>query len=310
MSTIFQQIAAALNWNVRVNENFVSVSPAGLYGVNPATTTGLTLGYLGGNFNGVAVANGTVALTASTTNYVVAHRTTGAVTAATSTTNWNNVATYLKLHQVVTGSSTITSIDDRRQSFGDQGGFLANPMTTAEDLIKGGASGVPTRIGVGSNGQVLTISGGSVGWGSVAGTGDVVGPASATDSRIATYDGATGKLLKDGGKTIAELRAPSIQSVTSSATVTPTFTDDIVKVTAQAAALTLANPTGTAIDGLGIVIRIKDNGTARAITYGSQYRAIGVFLPTTTVISKTLYLACIWNSDDTKFDVVAVGQEA
>lgn len=105
-------------------------------------------------------------------------------------------------------------------------------------------------------------------------------------------------------------RSPSIQSVSSSATVTPTFSDDMVKITAQAAGLTLANPTGTAIDGLGMVIRIKDNGTARSISYGTQYRAIGVSLPTTTVISKTVYLAMIFNNDDTKWDVIAVGQEA
>lgn len=142
------------------------------------------------------------------------------------------------------------------------------------------------------------------------GSGDVVGPASSVDSHIALFDGTTGKLLKDGGKTIADLRTPAIQSVTSATTVTPSFGDDLVKITAQATALTLANPSGTPIPGLGLVIRIKDNGTARAITYGTQYRAIGVTLPTTTVISKTLYLAMIWNSDDTTFDVVAVGQQA
>lgn len=105
-------------------------------------------------------------------------------------------------------------------------------------------------------------------------------------------------------------RTPNIQAVASSATVTPTFDNDLVKVTAQAAALALANPTGTAIPGLGMVIRIKDNGTARAITYGTQYRAIGVILPTTTVIGKTTYLAMIFNSDDTTWDVIAVGTEA
>jgi hypothetical protein len=104
--------------------------------------------------------------------------------------------------------------------------------------------------------------------------------------------------------------APSVQSVVSAATVTPTFADDLVKITAQAAGLTLANPSGTAIPGWGIVIRIKDNGTARSITYGSQYRAVGLTLPTTTVLSKTLYLGCIWNADDTKLDVVSVAQEA
>jgi hypothetical protein len=38
-----------------------------------------------------------------------------------------------------------------------------------------------------------------------AGGGDVVGPASATDSAVALYDGITGKLLKDGS-TIAQIK--------------------------------------------------------------------------------------------------------
>jgi hypothetical protein len=97
---------------------------------------------------------------------------------------------------------------------------------------------------------------------------------------------------------------PSIQPVT------PTFSDDQVNITAQAVGLTLANPTGTAVPAWGLVIRIKDNGTARSIAYGTQYRAIEVTLPTTTVVSKTLYLGLIYNSTDTKWDVVAVAQEA
>jgi hypothetical protein len=106
------------------------------------------------------------------------------------------------------------------------------------------------------------------------------------------------------------LRTPNKQTVTSAATVTPTFGDDIVEVTAQAAALALANPTGTAIEGLGIVIRIKDNGTARAITWDTQYRAVGVTLPVTTVLSKWLYIGMIYNGNDTKWDVTAVAQQA
>lgn len=93
-------------------------------------------------------------------------------------------------------------------------------------------------------------------------------------------------------------------------TVTPTFSDDLVIRTGASAGITLSNPTGTAIDGHGIVIRLKDNGTARAISYGTQYRAVGVTLPTTTVISKWLYLGAIFNNADTKWDVVSVAQEA
>ncbi|MGJ7512336.1 DUF2793 domain-containing protein [Variovorax sp. GT1P44] len=113
----------------------------------------------------------------------------------------------------------------------------------------------------------------------------------------------------DGSSLSGLSRSPNVQAVTSSATVTPTFSNDAVKITAQAAGLTLANPTGTAIDMLGMVIRIKDNGTARAISYGTQYRALGITLPTTTVISKTTYIAMVYNSDDTKWDCVATGTE-
>ncbi|HTM76588.1 MAG TPA: hypothetical protein VL133_03025, partial [Devosia sp.] len=47
------------------------------------------------------------------------------------------------------------------------------------------------------------------------GTGDVVGPSGAVADRIATFDGTTGKLLKDGGKTIADL-VPAAGSITNS----------------------------------------------------------------------------------------------
>ena len=103
----------------------------------------------------------------------------------------------------------------------------------------------------------------------------------------------------------ANIRDPRVQSVVSAATVTATSTNDLVKITAQAAALALANPTGTFAEGQALIFRIKDNGTARAITFGANFRAVGVTLPTTTTISKTTYVGCIYNSTDTKFDVIA-----
>jgi len=110
---------------------------------------------------------------------------------------------------------------------------------------------------------------------------------------------------------ISLFAASRVQSVTSAATVTAVATtDDSVHITAQAEALTLANPTGTAGEDQMLVYRIKDNGTARAISYGSEFRAMGVTLPTTTVLSKTLYLACVRNVTDTKWDVIAVVQQA
>jgi hypothetical protein len=103
---------------------------------------------------------------------------------------------------------------------------------------------------------------------------------------------------------------PRVQTVASSATVTPVSTNDIVTITAQAVGLTLANPTGTFVEGQALMIRIKDNGTARTIAFDTNYRAIGITLPTTTVISKTIYLGIIYNSTDGKWDILGLNQQA
>jgi hypothetical protein len=87
-------------------------------------------------------------------------------------------------------------------------------------------------------------------------------------------------------------------------------TCDQFEVTAQAGALKLNNPGGTPLGGQKLIVRIKDNGTARALTYDTQFRAMGNALPTTTVLGKTLYMGFIYNATDTKWDLVAVAQEA
>lgn len=115
------------------------------------------------------------------------------------------------------------------------------------------------------------------------------------------YVGITGDLGNGNAK---------VQTVTSSATVTPTATNDLVTITAQAVGLTLANPTGAFSEGKSLMIRIKDNGTAQTIAFGTNYRAIGITLPTTTVIGKTLYLGIIYNSTDGKWDVLGLNKEA
>lgn len=60
-----------------------------------------------------------------------------------------------------------------------------------------------------------------------AGTGDVVGPASAVDERVAVFDGITGKLIKDGGMTITEILAavPSVWTRTGTV-LSPTTVGD------------------------------------------------------------------------------------
>ena len=84
---------------------------------------------------------------------------------------------------------------------------------------------------------------------------------------------------------------------------------DQYQLTAMANATTIST-TGTPTAGQKLAIRLKDNGTGRALTWDAVFRAIGVTLPTTTVASKTHYIGCIYNLTDTKWDAVAVGAEA
>lgn len=84
--------------------------------------------------------------------------------------------------------------------------------------------------------------------------------------------------------------------------------------TALANALTINADAGTPTDGQKTVFRFKDSGTTRALTWttgtAKSFRAIGVTLPTTTVASKTVYIGCIYNTADSRWDAVAVSQEA
>ena len=101
-------------------------------------------------------------------------------------------------------------------------------------------------------------------------------------------------------------------SITSGTTITPTSgTADTYEVTALAAAATIAAPSGTPQANQKLLLKIKDNGTARALTWTTSaggYRAIEVTLPTTTVVNKVLYVGCIYNQTDSYWDVLAVAQ--
>lgn len=106
------------NKEVVVNALLDAASPSMLWGRHASATSGLTWGYYGGWFNGAQIANGTVTLTASATNYVSANASTGAV--SVSTTSFPAGA--IPLYSIVTGASTVTSYTDQRTSGAGSGG--------------------------------------------------------------------------------------------------------------------------------------------------------------------------------------------
>lgn len=95
-----------------------------------------------------------------------------------------------------------------------------------------------------------------------------------------------------------------VTSITSSATPTPNAdTDDEYVITALAAAAAFVTPSGAPTEGQTLLIRIKDNGTARALSFDSGYRfSTDQPAPTTTVIGKTMYLGFVYNFTDSKWD--------
>lgn len=108
---------------VTANNLFDAASAGAAYGRHAEACAGLTWGYYGTRYGGSAVANGTNACGASTTTYMVVNLSTGAVSFATSTTNWNDSAIYGRAYKIVTGTATVTSYEDHR--FGPLGIFGA-----------------------------------------------------------------------------------------------------------------------------------------------------------------------------------------
>lgn len=107
----------------------------------------------------------------------------------------------------------------------------------------------------------------------------------------------------DGNTTIyAKTTARIVKRVsTQVSSATPTISTDDVDVhtiTALATAITsmTTNLSGTPTAEQSLLIRIKDDGTARAIAWGASFTVGDIPLPTTTVISKYLYCAFIYNT--------------
>jgi len=116
-----------------------------------------------------------------------------------------------------------------------------------------------------------------------------------------------------GTETLTNKRITArITSITSSATPSVnTDGTDCVTITAQAAAITsmTTNLTGTPNNFDQLEFRIKDDGTARAITWGASFVAGAQALPTTTTASKTLRTWFEYDSVVAKWVCISSGSD-
>ena len=127
--------------------------------------------------------------------------------------------------------------------------------------------------------------------------------ASAASSVLVTSAGSVPSL----STTLPGVRlTPRLTSIVSNATPTiNTDNTDVANITALATAITsmTTNLSGTPLNSQRLTVKIKDDGTARAITWGASFRATSYALPTTTVVATVLVCEFIYNITDAVWDL-------
>lgn len=114
---------------VTLNAALDAASQSMIFGRRASTTAALTWGYMGGRYTkadgtNIAIANGTLTLTASMTNYVEVDS-VGSISINTSAFT----AGRTPLYTIVVGASTVTSYTDNRD--GTQGNYLSRSAAAA-----------------------------------------------------------------------------------------------------------------------------------------------------------------------------------
>ena len=159
------------------------------------------------------------------------------------------------------------------------------------------------------NGTAITPAYGGTGLSSTPANGQLdIG--NGTGFTRATLTAGVGMTVTNasGSITISNTQTPG--TVASSATITPTITTAQYNVTALAANATIAIPSA-GVDGQRLLLRIKDNGTPRTLTWTTTaggYRAVGITLPSPTTASVPLYVGLVYNAQDSYWDAVATSQ--
>lgn len=144
--------------------------------VTMASTLAVTGTISGSNLSGTNTGDQTITLTGDVT---------GSGTGTFAATIANDAVTYAKMQDTLAGNVVLT-----RAASG--AGEIGETALGASELLGRGSTGNVAAITVGSGltmtGTTLSATGG--------GSGDVVGPASATDNAVVRFDGTTGKLVQ------------------------------------------------------------------------------------------------------------------
>jgi hypothetical protein len=300
--------------------NSSAFSGAGSFGLAGATyvasaSTDLVIGTYGANAVHFVTNSGTTDAMTIASNGIVSFPTTGAITLPVGNTATRPTATagMFRFNNQTTlfegcDGTNWTTVGGGVTSFSaGSTGFTASPSTGAVILagILNPASG-GTGINNGSNTLTLTGNMSTVGGFPIALT--------ATAATAITLPTSGTLVTTTATQTLTNKRVtPRVGSIATAATITPpTDTCDTYDVTALVTGLTIAAPSPALTadnNSQKILIRIY-SAAQQTLTWNAIYQPIGVTLPLSTAAGKWTYIGIVYNSTSSKWDVIAVGQQA
>lgn len=101
-----------------------------------------------------------------------------------------------------------------------------------------------------------------------------------------------------------------VTSISTPSLTPSTSAGDIFAISQLAQGLAVNAPSGSTAPGEELLFRIRDNGTSQPISWDGIYRPIGVSIPTPTAAGKWVYIRCIYNEADARWDVIDVKHES
>ena len=197
------------------------------------------------------------------------------------------------------------------------------PQGTLAERIRAGGAGIGGNLYVGGTvigGGVRSTSSATAPTNPTPVVGDIWYNTLTDDVYRFTSDGTSTYWLDMSGPTVSGTSRlntgqyiPSVYTTSSIVTATINVTVyDQYNITALSTATTFSTTfTTTPNDGQKLMIRVLDNGTAQTLNWNTAtFVIVGTTLPTTTVATKTTYVGCIYNSFNSRWDVIAVTTQA
>jgi hypothetical protein len=288
-STGATNVTLPTSGTLATTSNTVATISFGTTGLTPSTATGgavTVAGNLSPANGGTGVSNNALNTITFTGNYSLGLTLNGntSVTLPTTGTLATLAGAETLTNKTINGANnTISNINLASQVTGTlptgNGGTGNTATPTNGQLLIGNGSGFSLATLTQGSGITITNSSGGITIAATGGggTGDVVGPASATDNAIVRFDGTTGKLIQNSAATIADttgdITAGKYNGLTvSTSTGTLTVANGSSLITSGANSITLTS-TGATNVTLPTTGTLAVLGTAQTFTAAQTFRA-------------------------------------